>query len=158
MIDLKVELAPPPEVVIDVNVEPEIVVTLNSNPIGIKGDPGQTGLSVYELAVQNGFIGTEVEWLASLKGLSAYEVAVINGFIGSEADWVSTIQSNNAVVEYLITTASSTWTINHNLGYYPNIRVLDLFNRVVIAEVEYRSINQVIIYFSSEQTGKVLVN
>ena len=26
------------------------------------------GYSAYEIAVQNGFVGTEAEWLASLKG------------------------------------------------------------------------------------------
>ena len=31
----------------------------------IKGDPGS---SAYEIAVENGFTGSETEWLASLKG------------------------------------------------------------------------------------------
>lgn len=41
---------------------------------GAKGDPGAPGadgipgLSAYDLAVQNGFVGTEQEWLASLTG------------------------------------------------------------------------------------------
>ena len=37
----------------------------NMSVTGEKGDPGA---SAYEIAVQNGFIGTETEWLASLKG------------------------------------------------------------------------------------------
>ena len=32
---------------------------------GVKGDPGK---SAYEIAVENGFQGTEQEWLASLVG------------------------------------------------------------------------------------------
>ena len=35
---------------------------------GDKGDRGLTGKSAYQEAVDNGFIGTEQEWLASLKG------------------------------------------------------------------------------------------
>jgi hypothetical protein len=35
---------------------------------GMKGDTGATGASAYEVAVQNGFEGTEEEWLASLEG------------------------------------------------------------------------------------------
>lgn len=75
---------------------------------------GTRGYSAYEIAVQNGFVGTEEEWLASLKGDkgdtgdtfdeltpeqkaeikgdtgdSAYEVAVRNGFIGTESEWVN---------------------------------------------------------------------
>lgn len=56
------------------------------------------GYSAYEIAVQNGFEGTEEEWLASLKGdtgetgpqgKSAYQVAVDNGFEGTEEDFVN---------------------------------------------------------------------
>lgn len=37
---------------------------------GEKGDPGADGKSAYEIAVDNGFVGTEVEWLELLKGSS----------------------------------------------------------------------------------------
>lgn len=43
-------------------------------PRGDKGDPGDPGTpgtdgeSAYEIAVDNGFVGTEAQWLASLKG------------------------------------------------------------------------------------------
>lgn len=35
---------------------------------GEKGEPGDTGKSAYEIAVDHGFVGTEEEWLESLKG------------------------------------------------------------------------------------------
>jgi hypothetical protein len=35
---------------------------------GDTGEQGAPGLSAYEIAVKNGFIGTEQEWLDSLKG------------------------------------------------------------------------------------------
>jgi hypothetical protein len=35
---------------------------------GDKGDTGDDGLSAYEIAQLNGFVGTESQWLASLKG------------------------------------------------------------------------------------------
>lgn len=35
---------------------------------GDKGDKGDTGLSAFQIAVQDGFKGTEAQWLASLKG------------------------------------------------------------------------------------------
>jgi hypothetical protein len=37
-------------------------------PQGPKGDKGDPGLSAYEVALANGFVGTEEEWLASLVG------------------------------------------------------------------------------------------
>lgn len=36
-----------------------------------KGEPGSDGLSAYQIAVNNGYVGTEAEWLASLKGQDA---------------------------------------------------------------------------------------
>lgn len=80
--------------------------------------PGKDGKSAYEIAVENGFIGTETEWLESLKGdpgpagkdgkdgvpglpgengtdgkdgKSAYEIAVENGFDGSEQEWLESL-------------------------------------------------------------------
>ena len=35
---------------------------------GDKGATGADGLSAYEVAVLNGFVGTEADWLLSLKG------------------------------------------------------------------------------------------
>lgn len=35
---------------------------------GVDGQDGDDGLSAYQVAVNNGFVGTETQWLASLKG------------------------------------------------------------------------------------------
>lgn len=37
-------------------------------PAGPPGAQGAAGTSAYQTAVQNGFVGTEAEWLASLQG------------------------------------------------------------------------------------------
>ncbi len=74
-----------------------------------------SGASAYEIAVANGFIGTEAAWLESLKGergtkgeqgeqgnqgergeqgepgASAYDMAVSNGYEGTEEEWLSTL-------------------------------------------------------------------
>lgn len=39
-----------------------------SMPIPIPGPKGEDGKSAYQIALDNGFVGTEVEWLASLQG------------------------------------------------------------------------------------------
>ena len=65
---------------------------------GLVGCAGnQDGKSAYELAVKNGYDGTELEWLASLAGEvgadgeSAYELAVKNGYKGTEAEWLNSL-------------------------------------------------------------------
>lgn len=55
---------------------------------GLKGD---TGLSAYELAVQDGYQGTLQEWLKSLGGADAYEVAKSAGYTGSREEWLKTL-------------------------------------------------------------------
>lgn len=65
---------------------------------------GMNGKSAYETAVENGFSGTQDQWLNSLKGTngkdgvdgtngkSAYEIACENGFEGSEQEWLLSLQ------------------------------------------------------------------
>lgn len=53
---------------------------------GPQGDPGLNGLTAYEVAVNNGFVGSESEWLASLVGDQGPQG--IQGQVG--ADGVST--------------------------------------------------------------------
>lgn len=45
-------------------------VPVPATPTGkyVRGEKGDPGLSAYEVAVANGFVGTEPEWLASLSG------------------------------------------------------------------------------------------
>lgn len=54
------------------------------------------GLSAYEVALVNGFVGTQQEWLESLVGKSAYELAVSLGFEGTEEEWLKTLVGPSA--------------------------------------------------------------
>lgn len=63
---------------------------------------GASGKSAYEIAVENGFIGTEMEWLTSLKGdtgengESAYDIAVKNGYEGTEQEWLESLNGEDS--------------------------------------------------------------
>lgn len=64
--------------------------------------PGPDGASAYEVAVANGYEGTEAEWLASLEGAggedgaTAYALAVANGYEGTIAEWLADLEGKNA--------------------------------------------------------------
>lgn len=80
---------------------------------GKDGVAGQDGKSAYQVAVDNGFDGTEAEWLRSLhgndgldgksgrdglpgqSGKSAYEIAVTNGFMGTETEWLESLKGRD---------------------------------------------------------------
>lgn len=53
---------------------------------------GIPGKSAYEIAVGNGYVGSEAAWLTSIRGASAYQVAVANGFVGDEAAWLASLE------------------------------------------------------------------
>ena len=104
----------------------EIKKIISESGNGINGKDGENGLSAFELAVQNGFTGTLIEWLESLKGtdgrdgadgangkdgingadgkngidgkngLSAYEIALKNGFVGTESEWLDSLKGENS--------------------------------------------------------------
>lgn len=62
---------------------------------GEKGDTGETGRDIYDVAVDNGFVGTEQEFLNSLNGTpgkSAYEIAVEQGYPGDKNQWLQTLK------------------------------------------------------------------
>lgn len=53
------------------------------------------GLSAYQLAVKNGYTGTEQEWVNGIRGVagkSAYEVAKDGGFTGTQAEWLASLK------------------------------------------------------------------
>lgn len=58
------------------------------------GGLGNDGLSAYQIAVIEGFEGSQAEWLESLKGEgeSAYQAAVRRGFAGTEAQWLDSLK------------------------------------------------------------------
>lgn len=68
------------------------------------GIAGAAGRSAYQIALDNGFVGNETTWLASLvgpqgtkgdtgaPGQSSYDLAVLNGFVGTPIDWLNSLR------------------------------------------------------------------
>lgn len=55
--------------------------------------------------------------------------------------------------------ASNTWTINHNLGKFPSVEVVDTSYRMVLGGyVQYLGPNSLTITFNSEFSGYALLN
>ncbi len=71
------------------------------------------GKSAYEIAVENGFTGTEQEWLASLvtEGKSAYEIAVENGFTGTEQEWLDSLKLTVKSTDVVYDTDANGYTV-----------------------------------------------
>jgi hypothetical protein len=55
-------------------------------------------------------------------------------------------------------TPASTWIVTHNLGYYPNVTVVDSGSTTVEGDITHLTINQVRIIFSAAFTGKAYLS
>jgi hypothetical protein len=53
---------------------------------------------------------------------------------------------------------STTWTIVHNLGYYPSVTVVDSADSAVIGDVSYVSDNELTVSFSVAFGGKAYLS
>lgn len=50
-------------------------------------------------------------------------------------------------------TVATTWTINHALGGYPSVSIVDSSKTVVVGEITYTSTSQVVVNFTSAFSG-----
>ena len=63
LIDIDLLVEPPIELCL--GVEEQVYINTTNNTAGPQG---QTGLSAYQIAVNNGYVGSESEWIISLQG------------------------------------------------------------------------------------------
>lgn len=67
---------------------------------------------------------------------------------------------NQTTVSFLFTqsVASTTWSIAHNLGYYPNVTVVDSTATVCEGDIVYTNTNTMTITFSQAISGKAYIS
>jgi hypothetical protein len=65
-----------------------------------------------------------------------------------------------AISKFVFTqaSASSTWTVTHNLRFYPNVTVVDSGENLVVGDVQYVSINSLTLSFTSPFAGKAYLS
>ena len=122
------EVAPNPITVVGITPNPITVVEVTkTGQQGVEGPQGVDGLSAYQVAVNNGYTGTEQQW--------------VNSFI--PVAYVHTQSS-----------ASNLWTINHNLGIKPSIYIYSDGGLKMEGDVlPTTSLNQVQIAFTLPVSG-----
>lgn len=101
------------------------------------GKTGPEGISAYDVAVNNGFVGTEAAWLASLIGAT--------GTSGGSYTFTQAVPA-------------STWNVTHSLGYFPNVSVVDSANSVVIGGIQHIDSNNLTLTFSAAFSGKAYLS
>ena len=62
-------------------------------------------------------------------------------------------QGESAGFNFTQTSSSATWTINHNLGYYPAVTLYTSGGLEMEGEVLNTSLNQVVVYLATAISG-----
>lgn len=151
----------------------------DTGPQGADGFIGVDGLSAYEVAVDNGFVGTEEQWLAYLRqGPSGtLDVGVVTtGTPGTNVIVTNTGTDIAAVLDFTIPrgdkgetgdpgatqniaythaqgAVSNLWVINHDLTFQPSVQVIDSAGSTIEGVVSYNSSTQLQVEFSAAVSG-----
>lgn len=110
-------------------------IILNSSNLSLQGLPG---------------VGLEYDWRGTELGVRQ------EGTI----DYEYTNLGGAATSSYIHTqmVAATIWTVEHNLGKYPSVTVVDSGNTVVVGEVRYIDTITVVLTFTSSFSGKAYLN
>jgi hypothetical protein len=95
-----------------------------------------------------------------LSGGGSGSWGTITGSISSQTDLWNIIQNLYLKDHYTHdqSVASATWTVTHNMGKYPSVTVVDTAGDEVFGDVNYVSVNQLVISFNAPFSGKAYLN
>ena len=66
---------------------------------------------------------------------------------------VGAVNAPNIAYHHIQNTPSSSWVIAHNLGFYPNVTVVDSAGTVVEGNIAYTNANSVTLTFTGSFSG-----
>ena len=113
--------------------------------IGIQGTQGRTGTGA------QGTQGT-----AGLQGISG--AAVDNTDDVPEGLTNKYFTVSRVSYEHMQGSASNSWTITHNLGFKPNVTVIDSAGNIVEGEIAYTNTNSLTVSFQSAFSGTAYIS
>lgn len=126
------------------------VATGTQGTQGIQGSRGTQGTQGVQGTAGLGIQGAQG---APGPGGGAQGTQGIQGPAGTVGDITALI-----ALEHTQGSASSSWTINHNLGFYPNVTVVDSGGSIVEGEISYTNSNSLTVTFSSAFSGKAYLS
>jgi len=111
---------------------------------GVRGAQGLQGVQGTQ-----GLLGTGTQGVQGRLGTQGTQ-----GVQGTKGD-PGTLQNIATYVAYEHTqgAASASWTINHNLGFKPNVTVVDSAGNIVEGEITYTNSNSLTVSFQSAFSG-----
>jgi hypothetical protein len=122
--------------------------TLESSGVG-GGTSGAQGTQ--------GLIGTQgVQGPAGLQGISGASLDNTDDLAEGTTNKYFTI--GRVSYEHTQGVTSNSWVITHNLGFKPNVTVVDSAGNIVEGEIAYTNSNSLTVSFSSAFSGKAYIS
>ena len=116
------ELLDAQDVLVDIEGTPKrLQEAIDNGELG-GGGSGTAGKSAYEIAVDNGFVGTETEWLESLKGEQ--------GEAGRSITGITTDENNNVIVTFSDSSTQNIGQLNIDVDVQADFLTSDGFGNV----------------------------
>lgn len=142
-------------------------------PQGVDGFVGSDGASAYEVAVENGFVGTEEQWLEYLRqgpkgdkgdtgatgpqgpqGIQGNQgIQGEQGIQGIQGVKGDTGETPTIAYTHNQGSVSALWIIVHNLSFQPSVQVVDSAGSTIEGVVSYNSSTQLQVEFSAAVSG-----
>ena len=127
---------------------------------GVQGLQGITGIGLQGLVGSQGLTGSQ--GIQGITGIGLQGLTGAQGITGSKGEIGSQGIQGTAGISFSVSQVSfryeqsnqsSVWNINHNLGFNPNITILDYSGNTIESDIVYVNINNVTLTFSSDVSG-----
>lgn len=121
--------------------------------IGPKGDNGE---SAYQTWLGLGNVGSKQDFINSLVGVSgksAYELWLEQGNSGTASDFINYLRNSAAYIAEF--TNVDTFLVEHNMGRFPNVNVVDANKNLCLTQVRHISENALRINMNKAKSGWV---
>jgi hypothetical protein len=148
MAELKVEID---QITNNIVIDEENVVI----ELGTSGPQGGRGTGILNgTTVPSNSIGIIGDFYLNTTNMNLYGPKTESGW-GTPTDLVGSQELGYVHIQEV---ASATWTIEHGLGFTPNITVVDTAGTVVEGSYNYPNANTVVLTFSSSFSGKAYLS
>ena len=95
-------------------------------------------------------VNLQVNEVPEIVNITVNEVLGKNGIDGA----VGPTGPTGGVFTFVQAIPANPWAVNHALGYYPNVTVVDSSERIVIGDIQYIDINNLTILLCGAFCGK----
>jgi hypothetical protein len=126
---------------------------------GTQGVQGTQGLGTQGTQGTQGSVGTGTQGTqgtAGLQGISGAELDNTDDLTEGTTNKYFTV--GRVSYDHMQGAASSSWAITHNLGFKPNVTVIDSAGNIVEGEIAYTNSNSLTVSFQSAFSGNAYLS